>query len=99
LVSLSRVLPDFGFSLTADVALKLAADYMNSLGLSNAPKRKWLRKFVDRHRMKINWKKQEKLERIRAENFTEETRQGWFALIKSTLEKFDLMNCIIITNI
>jgi hypothetical protein len=88
LVSLFQVLPDFGFSLTADIALKLASDYMKSLGLSDAPKRK----FVNRHRMKIKWKKQEKLERIRAEKFTEETRQGWFSLLKSTLEKFDLMD-------
>jgi hypothetical protein len=92
LVSLFQVLPDFGFSLTADVALKLAADYMKSLGLSYVPKRKWLRKFVNRHRMKIKWKKQEKLERIRAEKFTEETRKGWFSLLKATLEKFDLMD-------
>jgi hypothetical protein len=92
LVSLFQVLPDFGFSLTADIALKITSEYMKSLGLSNGPKRKWLRKFVIRHRMKIKWKKQEKLERIRAEKFTEETRQGWFEFLKSTLEKFDLMD-------
>ncbi|CAF4083685.1 unnamed protein product, partial [Rotaria sp. Silwood1] len=65
---------------------------MKSLGLSFKPGRKWLQAFVKRHRMKIKWKKEEKLERICAEKFTEETRRGWFSLLKLTLEKFGLMD-------
>ena len=65
---------------------------MDSLGLKVQPGGKWLRQFVKRNRVKIKWKKQKKLERIRAEKFTEETRRGWFSLLKSTLEKLNLMD-------
>jgi hypothetical protein len=92
LVFLFQVLPDYGFAVTADLAIKIASDYLKHLGLSVTPKRKWLQQFVTRHRMKIKRKKQEKLEKIRAEKFTEETRQGWFALLKSTLQKLNLMD-------
>ena len=74
------------------MALKISSDYMDSLGLKVQPGGKWLRQFVKRNRVKIKWKKQEKLERIRAEKFTEETRRGWFSLLKSTLEKLNLMD-------
>jgi hypothetical protein len=92
LVSLFELLPNYGFSLTTDVTLQLASEYMKSLGLSVMPGRKWLRTFVRRHRLKIKWKKEEKLERERGVKFTEEARQGWFSLLKSTLEKLDLMD-------
>jgi hypothetical protein len=92
LVLLFQVLPDYGFALTADIAIKISSDYMKSLGIAAEPKLQWLKNFVKRHRMKIKWKKQEKLERIRALSFTEETRRGWFSLLKSTLEKLDLID-------
>lgn len=92
LVSLFQILPEYGFEITTDVALKISSDYMDSLGLKVQPGGKWLRQFVKRNRVKIKWKKQEKLERIRAEKFTEETRRGWFSLLKSTLEKLNLMD-------
>ncbi|CAF3001767.1 unnamed protein product [Rotaria sp. Silwood2] len=92
LVSIFQILPDYGFSIAADIAIQISSEYMKSLGLSFVPGQKWLKTFLNRHRMKIKWKKQEKLERIRAEKFTEETRQGWFSLLKSTLEKLDLMD-------
>ena len=37
-------------------------------------------------------KRGEARERERSEKFTEEARQGWFALLKSTLERLDLMD-------
>ncbi|CAF4845507.1 unnamed protein product, partial [Rotaria sp. Silwood2] len=40
----------------------------------------------------IIWKKQEKLERTRAEAFTEETRSGWFATLKDVLMKHNLID-------
>ena len=92
LVSLFVLLPDHGFSLTEEVTLEIASEYMKSLGLSVMPGRKWLRTFVRRHRMKIKWKKEQKLERDRGEKFTEEARQGWFSLLKSTMEKLGLMD-------
>ncbi|CAF4609441.1 unnamed protein product [Rotaria sp. Silwood2] len=92
LVSLFQILPNYGFSLTAGVAIQISFEYMKSLGLFFKPGRKWLQAFVNRHRMKIKWKKEEKLEPIRSEKFTEETRRGWFSLLKLTLEKLDLMD-------
>ncbi|CAF3761021.1 unnamed protein product [Rotaria sp. Silwood1] len=62
LVSLFQILPNYGFSLTAGVAINISSEYMKSLGLSFKPGRKWLQAFVKRHRMKIKWKKEEKLE-------------------------------------
>lgn len=63
LVSLFALLPNYGFSLTAEVALQIASEYMKSLGLSVSPGRKWLLTFVRRYRMEIKWRKEEKLER------------------------------------
>ena len=92
LVSFFKLLPEFGFPLSHDAAMKIATDYMNSIGLSVQPGRKWLRVFVRRHETEIKWKKEEKLEKIRANKFTEETRKSWFALLKSVLMKHDLMD-------
>ncbi|CAF4249513.1 unnamed protein product, partial [Rotaria magnacalcarata] len=41
-VGLLQLLPEFGFQVTCEVALKLAKDYFKSLGISNTPGRKWL---------------------------------------------------------
>ena len=92
LVALYKLLPEYGFSATADVAGKLAGDYMRSIGLSSLPGRKWLRSFMKRNRQEIKWKKEEKIEKIRAQRFTEETRKSWFALLKSVLIKLDLLD-------
>jgi hypothetical protein len=92
LVSLFKLLPDFGFTVSADVALQLAGEYMKSIGISSVPGRKWLKTFVKRHKKEIKWKKEEKLEQIRAKRFTEEVRQSWFSLLKSVLVKLDLMD-------
>ncbi|CAM4850763.1 unnamed protein product [Rotaria magnacalcarata] len=92
LVSLFKLLPEYGFRITANVALQLSTDYFKSIGLSYKPGRKWLRLFVKRYRMEIKWKKEEKLENIRANKFSEETRQSWFSLLKATLVKLDLLD-------
>jgi hypothetical protein len=93
LVSLFKLLPDFGFTVSADVALQLAGEYMKSIGISSSlPGRKWLRTFIKRHKTEIKWKKEEKLEQIRANKFTEEVRRSWFSLLKSVLVKLDLMD-------
>lgn len=92
LLSLIKLLPEYGFTITNDVALQLAAEYMKLIGSSFVPRRKWLKLFVKRHRTEIKWKKEEKLERIRATKFTEETRKSWFALLKSVLTKLDLFD-------
>src|SRR5579871_1270809 len=76
-VALLQLLPDYGFEVTCEVALKLASDYFKSLGLSDKPGKKWLFSFVERHHDDIKWKKQSKLERARKETFTEEVRSGW----------------------
>lgn len=92
LVALYKLLPEYGFSVTADIATKLAGEYMRSIGLSSLPGRKWLRSFMKRNRQDIKWKKEEKMEKIRAQRFTEETRKSWFALLKSVLIRLDLMD-------
>ena len=38
------------------------------------------------------WKKQDNLERIRAESFTEEVRTGWFARLKEVMTKHNLFD-------
>lgn len=92
LVFLLKLLPDYGFEVTKDVALQLSADYFKSLDLAVHPGTKWLRSFVKRHAGEISWKRQAKLERIRAESFTEENRSGWFATLKTVLKKYDLFD-------
>ena len=91
-VCLLKLLPEYGFDLALDLTLQLACDYFEQLGLSIRPGAKWLRAFVCRHSEDLKWKRQEKLERARAEGFSEETRQGWFATLKATLIKHDLMD-------
>ena len=91
-VYLLKLLPDYGFDLTRDLALQLAAEYSQCLGLALSPGSKWLNSFVQRNADDLIWKKQEKLERIRAEGFTEETRFGWFKTLEETLTKHNLFD-------
>jgi hypothetical protein len=91
-VSLLELLPDYGFEITKDVALELAADYFHSLNINIKPGYKWLRCFVNRHTEDIVWKKQQKLERSRANSFTEANRQGWFSTLKAVLVKHNLFD-------
>ncbi|CAF1534397.1 unnamed protein product [Rotaria magnacalcarata] len=76
LVSLLQLLPEYGFDVTKNLALQLAAEYFESLEFTTQPGSKWLNSFVKRHSDDIIWKKQEKLERARAEAFTEQNRSG-----------------------
>ncbi|CAF3876203.1 unnamed protein product, partial [Rotaria sp. Silwood1] len=80
LLSTFKLLPEYGFTITADVAFKLSNEYFKSIGLSFKPGRKWLMSFVSRHKTEIKWRKQQKLEQIRAKEFTQERRKSWFAL-------------------
>ena len=91
-VCLLKLLPDYGFDLTMDLTLQLAFDYFQHLGLPIQPGSKWLNAFIRRHAEDIKWKRQEKLERARAEGFTEESRSGWFTTLKNTLTKHNLMD-------
>ena len=91
-VALLQLLPDYGFPVTCDVALKLSSDYFKSLGLSDNPGKKWLHSFVDRYSDDIKWKKQSKLERAREETFTEAVRSGWFVTLESVMIKHDLLD-------
>jgi hypothetical protein len=59
LLSLIKVLPEYGFTLTNDVALQLAIEYIKLTGSSSIPGRKWLKLFVKRHKTEIKWKKEE----------------------------------------
>src|SRR5689334_11032138 len=54
-VSILKLLPDYGFNVTAEIALQLANDYCQSLGLSHYPGEKWLRLFMLRHTDEIKW--------------------------------------------
>ncbi|CAF2966666.1 unnamed protein product [Rotaria sp. Silwood2] len=92
LVCSFKLLAEYGFTITADISLKISDEYFKSIGLSNKPGCKWLRSFVKRHKTEIKWKKEQKLEQIRAKKFTEETRKSWFGLLASTLIELDLMN-------
>jgi hypothetical protein len=91
-VALLKVLPDYGFDVTKDVALELATDYFESLSIDVKPGLKWLKTFVNRHTEDIAWKKQQKLERARAEAFTEENRSGWFSTLKDVMTKHNLFD-------
>ena len=91
-VSLLKLLPEYGFDVTKDLALQLATEYFQSLYLTSTPGDKWLNLFVKRHAQDIIWKKQEKLERLRAKSFTEEVRTGWFATLKEVMTKHKLFD-------
>lgn len=92
LVSLLQLIPDYGFEITKDLALQIAGDYFKSLNFTIQPGSKWLNSFVKRHANDIIWKRQEKMERIRAESFTEATRSGWFVTLHDVLQKHDLFD-------
>ena len=91
-VSILQLLPEYGFSVTSDVALQLAAEYFESLKLSHRPGEKWLRLFMKRHRDEVKWLQQQKMERERADGFTEEMRIGWFSTLKEVMTKYDLFD-------
>ena len=61
-VSLLKLLPEYGFVLTRDLTLQLAAEYSQCLGLALVPGSKWLNSFVHRNAQDLIGKKQEKLE-------------------------------------
>lgn len=92
LVAMLQLLPDFGFHVTMEVALKIAHDYFVALGLPNNPGKKWLVSFVKRHGDDIKWKRQAKLERIREESFTEDVRSSWFTLLENVMLKHNLFD-------
>ncbi|CAF0991698.1 unnamed protein product [Didymodactylos carnosus] len=89
LVSLIQLLLDYGYN---DLIMTVAVDYMKSLNIVETPGQKWLNHFIQRHSDQIKWKKEQKLERARAENFNESTRKAWFQLLKTELIKLDLMD-------
>lgn len=91
-VSILQALPDYGFKVTRDVALRLINDYCKSIGLKHSPGEKWLRLFMKRHRDVIKWMKEQKMEISRADSFTEEIRSGWFTLVHEVLTKFNLFD-------
>ncbi|CAF3360010.1 unnamed protein product [Rotaria socialis] len=91
-VSLLQLLPEYGFDVAKNLALQLAAEYFESLKFTTQPGFKWLNVFVKRHFDDIIWKKQEELERARAEAFTEQNRSGWFKTLKDVLIKHDLFD-------
>lgn len=91
-VALLKLLPDYGFDVTNDLALQLATDYFKSLDFEIQPGSKWLNSFVSRHADEIIWKRQEKLERARSEAFTEQTRSAWFATLQDVLIKHNLLD-------
>ena len=91
-VSLLKLLPEYGFDVTKDLALQLITEYFQSLYLTSTPGDKWFNLFVKRHAQDIIWKKQEKLERLRAKSFTEEVRIGWFATLKEIMTKHELFD-------
>lgn len=92
LVSLLKILPDYGFHVDKETALELAADYFHSLQINAKPGSKWIKAFVKRHPEDIKWIKQQKLERNRAEAFTEETRRNWFSTLSSVMAKYELFD-------
>jgi hypothetical protein len=91
-VSIVQLLPDYGFNASREIALQLATDYCLSLGLSHHPGDKWLRLFMQRHAKDIKWKREQKMERIRAEGFTEEVRAGWLSVVKEVMKKYNLFD-------
>ena len=91
-VSLLKLLPDYGFGVTKDLALQIGVDYFSSLGFTKKPGVKWLNSLISRHSEDIIWKKQQKLERARAEGFTEETRSAWYTTLHDVLVKHNLLD-------
>ncbi|CAF4577270.1 unnamed protein product, partial [Didymodactylos carnosus] len=87
--ALIQLLLDYGYN---DLIMTVAVDYMKSLNIVETPGQKWLNHFIQRHSDQIKWKKEQKLERARAENFNESTRKAWFQLLKTELIKLDLMD-------
>jgi hypothetical protein len=85
-ISILKLLPDYGFHVTKDVVLELANDYCRSLG------EKWLRIFMQKHSNEIKWMKEQKMETVRSENFTETVRTGWFSMVKEVMKKHDLFD-------
>ncbi|CAF4207862.1 unnamed protein product [Rotaria magnacalcarata] len=68
-VSLLQLLPEYGFHVSREIALQLATEYCQSLGLSYRPGMKWLRLFMNQHANDIKWQREGKMERERAEGF------------------------------
>ncbi|CAF2615455.1 unnamed protein product [Rotaria sp. Silwood2] len=66
-VSILQLLPDFGLNVSSETTLQLANDYCQSLGLSHHPGEKWLRLFRKKHTNDIIWKREQRMERFRAE--------------------------------
>ncbi|CAF2064512.1 unnamed protein product [Rotaria magnacalcarata] len=66
-VSLLQLLPEYGFHVSREIALQLATEYCQSLGLSYRPGMKWLRLFMNQHANDIKWQREGKMERERAE--------------------------------
>ena len=91
-VSILQLLPEYGFSVTRDVALQLAAEYFQLLKLSHPTSEKWLRLFMKRHRDDIKSLQHQTMERERADRFTEEARVGWFSTLKEVMTKHDLFD-------
>ncbi|CAF3852606.1 unnamed protein product [Rotaria sp. Silwood1] len=91
-VSLLQLLPEYGFHVSREIALQLATEYCESLGLSYRPGVKWLRLFMTRHTNDIKWLREEKMERERAEGFTEHVRVGWFSTLKEVMIKYNLFD-------
>ena len=88
----SNLLPEYGFDITKEVILQLAAGYFESLNLTINLGKKWLNSFVQRHSEGINWRKQQKLEQARAENFTKESLVGRFQMLKQVVTKYSLFD-------
>lgn len=91
-VSILKLLPEYGFHVTKNIALDLANDYCRSLCLSHKPGEKWLRRFMYKHSNEIKWMKEQKMETVRSKNFTEEIRSQWFYMLKEVMRKHDLFD-------
>ena len=91
-VSLLKLLPDYGFDVDKNTAIELAVDYFSSLKINTKPGIKWIKSLVNRHVDDIKWMKQQKLERVRAESFTEEARRGWFNTLETVLTQHNLFD-------
>lgn len=87
-----KMLPDYGFHVTKDLALELANDYCRSLDLTHKPGETWLRLFMQKYSNEIKWLREQKMERVRSENFTETVRSGWFSMLKEVMTKHDLFD-------
>ena len=91
-VSILKLLPNYGFHITKEKALELAHDYCRSLGLTHQPGEKWLRLFMLKYSNDIKWMKEQKMEAVRSENFTETVRSEWFSMLHEVLKKHDLFD-------